>query len=152
MHEVSIVEALIEQVGEEVERAGASGRVTRLALSIGQLSGVHSDSIRFAFELLSPGTILEGATKAPRDDIEFEESTTVGRQDTLIGTSTNLAIAILTTTLTITITTISILTTLQRVRGIGLSRCTRNVATAGPWRWSRTDIRGYASDLVSLHG
>jgi hydrogenase nickel incorporation protein HypA/HybF len=67
MHEVSIVEALIEQVEGEVERAGASGRVTRLGLSIGRLSGVHADSIRFAFELLSPGTILEGA------DLEIDE-------------------------------------------------------------------------------
>lgn len=61
MHEVSIVEALIEQVEAEVARAGASGRVTRLSLSIGRLSGVQPDSIRFAFELLSPGTIVEGA-------------------------------------------------------------------------------------------
>ncbi len=61
MHEVSIVEALIEQVEVEVSRAGASGRVTRLGLSIGRLSGVQADSIRFAFDLLSPGTLLEGA-------------------------------------------------------------------------------------------
>jgi hydrogenase nickel incorporation protein HypA/HybF len=61
MHEVSIVEALIEQVEGEVARAGASGKVTRLGLSIGRLSGVQSDSIRFAFELLSPGTLVEHA-------------------------------------------------------------------------------------------
>ncbi len=67
MHEVSIVEALIEQVEGEVARAGASGRVTRLALSIGRLSGVQADSIRFAFELLTPGTLLEGAA------LEIEE-------------------------------------------------------------------------------
>lgn len=67
MHEVSIVEALIEQVEGEVTRAGASGKVTRLALSIGRLSGVQVDSIRFAFELLAPGTLVEGAT------LEIEE-------------------------------------------------------------------------------
>ena len=61
MHEVSIVEALIEQVEGEVTRAGACGKVTRLVLSIGRLSGVQVDSIRFAFELLSPDTIVEGA-------------------------------------------------------------------------------------------
>ena len=61
MHELSIVEALMGQVEEEVERAGASGRVTRLSLVIGRLSGVNCDSIRFAFELLAPGTVLEGA-------------------------------------------------------------------------------------------
>ena len=67
MHEVSIVEALIQQVEGEVTRAGASGQVSRIALSIGRLSGVQSDSIRFAFELLAPGTIVEGAT------LEIEE-------------------------------------------------------------------------------
>jgi len=61
MHELSIVEALLEQVQREVQRAGESGRVTRVALAIGPLSGVHGDSIRFAFELLAPGTLVEGA-------------------------------------------------------------------------------------------
>ena len=61
MHELSIVEALTVQVEEEVERAGEGGRVTRLSLIIGRLSGVNCDSIRFAFELLAPGTLLESA-------------------------------------------------------------------------------------------
>ena len=61
MHEVAIVEALIEQVEDEVSRAGAAGRVTRLDLSIGRLSGVNPDSIRFALELLAPGTLIESA-------------------------------------------------------------------------------------------
>ncbi len=61
MHELAIVEALIEQVRREVHRAGQSGRVTRLELAIGRLSGVHCESLRFAFELLSPGTVVEGA-------------------------------------------------------------------------------------------
>ena len=61
MHEMSIVDALMGQVEEEVERAGASGRVTRLSLVVGRLSGVNCDSIRFAYELLAPGTLLESA-------------------------------------------------------------------------------------------
>ncbi len=61
MHELAIVEALIEQVRREVRRAGQRGRVTRLELAIGRLSGVHCDSLRFAFELLAPGTVVEGA-------------------------------------------------------------------------------------------
>ena len=56
MHELSIVEALIEQVRRELERAGQQGRVLRLELSIGRLSGVNCDSVRFAFGLLAPGT------------------------------------------------------------------------------------------------
>ncbi len=61
MHEVAIVDALIAQVEEEVRRAGVSGKVVRLDLSIGRLSGVSVDAIRFALELLAPGTIVESA-------------------------------------------------------------------------------------------
>ena len=61
MHELSIVEALIEQVEKEVRRAGQGGRVTGLDLAIGRLSGVNTDSLRFALELLAPGTVVEGA-------------------------------------------------------------------------------------------
>jgi hydrogenase nickel incorporation protein HypA/HybF len=61
MHELSIVEALIEQVTRELHRAGQKGRVVELNLAVGRLSGVHSDSLRFAFDLLSPGSIVDGA-------------------------------------------------------------------------------------------
>ncbi len=61
MHELSIVEALIEQVNHELHRAGQKGRIVELNLAVGRLSGVNSDSLRFAFDLLSPGTIVDGA-------------------------------------------------------------------------------------------
>ena len=61
MHEVAIVDALIQQVEEEVRRSGMPGRVVRLDLSIGRLSGVCADALRFAVELLAPGTIVESA-------------------------------------------------------------------------------------------
>lgn len=61
MHELSIVEALIDQVGHELDRAGRPGRVLRLEMSIGRLSGVNSDSFRFAFNLIAPGTAVEAA-------------------------------------------------------------------------------------------
>jgi hydrogenase nickel incorporation protein HypA/HybF len=61
MHEVAIADALIEQVQGEIDRAGASGRVTRVALVVGRLSGVNADSLRFALDLLVKGTILEPA-------------------------------------------------------------------------------------------
>jgi len=60
LHELSIVETLIEQVNREVRQSGHEGQVIRLDISVGRLSGVNVDSIRFAFELLSPGTLLEG--------------------------------------------------------------------------------------------
>ena len=61
MHELSIVDALIEQVGREVHRAGQSGKIRGVELNIGRLSGVNCDSIQFAFDLLAPGTLVEGA-------------------------------------------------------------------------------------------
>ena len=61
MHELSIVETLIPQVEKEVLESGKRGRVVRLDLVIGRLSGVNVDSIRFAFELLRPDTSLSGA-------------------------------------------------------------------------------------------
>jgi len=61
MHELSIVEALIDQVQQELDRAGQQGRVLQLDVSIGRLSGVHPESVRFAFGLLTPGTILDRA-------------------------------------------------------------------------------------------
>ena len=61
MHEASIVQSLIDQVEAEIARAGEDGQVVRLDLAIGRLSGVHVDAIRFAFEFLSPKTIVEGA-------------------------------------------------------------------------------------------
>ena len=61
MHELSIVEALIDQVRRELDRAAQRGRVLRLELGIGRLSGVHCESVRFAFSLLAPGTQVENA-------------------------------------------------------------------------------------------
>ncbi|HLA84850.1 MAG TPA: hydrogenase maturation nickel metallochaperone HypA [Thermoguttaceae bacterium] len=61
MHELSIVETLIEQVQKEVGRSGHEGRVVKLDVAVGRLSGVNVDSVRFAFELLAPGTLLEDA-------------------------------------------------------------------------------------------
>lgn len=61
MHELAIVDALIQQVESEVRRAGSGGRVTRLDVVVGRLSGVCADSLRFAFEMLAPGTLVEAA-------------------------------------------------------------------------------------------
>ena len=58
---MSIVLALIEQVGAELEKSEHRGRVVCLDLMIGRMSGIHVDSFRFAFDVLSPGTIVEGA-------------------------------------------------------------------------------------------
>jgi len=62
MHEMSIVETLIEQVEGEVRQSGHAGQVQQLELVVGRLSGVNVESLRFAFDALAPGTIIEGAT------------------------------------------------------------------------------------------
>ena len=61
MHELSIVEALIQQAQKEAKRAGHEGRIRRLELIVGRLSGVNCQSLRFAFDLLAPGTPVEDA-------------------------------------------------------------------------------------------
>lgn len=57
---MSIYQALVDQIEAEVNKAGSAARVTHIDLVVGQLSGVHVDSLRFAHEILAPGTILEG--------------------------------------------------------------------------------------------
>jgi hydrogenase nickel incorporation protein HypA/HybF len=61
VHELSIVETLIEQVEKEVRRSGHDGHVVHLDVTIGRLSGINVDSIRFAFDLLTPDTMLAQA-------------------------------------------------------------------------------------------
>ena len=58
---MSIVQALIEQVTAEVEQSQQRGRVVGVDVVIGRMSGVHVDSLRFAFELLSSGTLVDKA-------------------------------------------------------------------------------------------
>jgi hydrogenase nickel incorporation protein HypA/HybF len=57
MHELAITESVVEAVTERI----ASGRITRVVLEIGRLSGVVPDSVRFCFEVCAAGTRLEGA-------------------------------------------------------------------------------------------
>lgn len=61
MHELSLVGALIEQVQGEVEQAKVSGKIHRVEISVGRLSGANADCLRFAFHLLTANTPLENA-------------------------------------------------------------------------------------------
>ena len=61
MHELSLCQALLDQVEREVHGSGHSGRVVRLTLSVGRLSGVHVHALRFAFDVLSVDSIVDGA-------------------------------------------------------------------------------------------
>ena len=60
MHEVGIVESALELVGQHVAVQGAR-HVERIVLRIGTLAGVDPQSLQFAFEAISPGTVAEGA-------------------------------------------------------------------------------------------
>jgi hydrogenase nickel incorporation protein HypA/HybF len=57
VHELSITQSVVDAV---TDHAGDS-RVLAVRLSVGRLSGVVPDAMRFCFELLTDGTPLEGA-------------------------------------------------------------------------------------------
>jgi hydrogenase nickel incorporation protein HypA/HybF len=57
VHELSITQSVVDAV---TDHAGDS-RVLAVRLSVGRLSGVVPDAMRFCFELLTDGTSLEGA-------------------------------------------------------------------------------------------
>jgi hydrogenase nickel incorporation protein HypA/HybF len=63
MHEVGIMESTLAVVRREAE-ARQAAHVDRIVLRIGVLSGAEPESLRFAFEACSPGTIAEGAELA----------------------------------------------------------------------------------------
>ncbi len=60
MHELAITRRLLEMVLQTAGEHGAR-RVTRVHLSIGELTSYVDDAIQFYFDLLSAGTIAEGA-------------------------------------------------------------------------------------------
>ncbi len=61
MHELSIALSLIELAEEEARKAGAT-HIEQVTVRIGALSGVVPDALRFAFDVATEGTMLEGAT------------------------------------------------------------------------------------------
>lgn len=60
MHEYSIAQSIMQIILAEAEKAKAR-KILKVSLSIGDLTGVFPDSLSFCFELLSKGTIAEGA-------------------------------------------------------------------------------------------
>lgn len=61
MHELSIVQALVERVEAEAARVGAQS-VRRLEVSIGELSGVEPELLSRAWETFREASICAGAT------------------------------------------------------------------------------------------
>lgn len=60
MHEVGIMESALAVISREA-RSNHATKVTRVVLRIGAISGVEPDALRFAFEAISPGTLIENA-------------------------------------------------------------------------------------------
>jgi hydrogenase nickel incorporation protein HypA/HybF len=60
MHEFSVVSQLVERVVEEARKRDAK-RVIEVELDVGQLSFLNPEQMRFAYEVLSKGTILENS-------------------------------------------------------------------------------------------
>ncbi|MDX2471178.1 MAG: hydrogenase maturation nickel metallochaperone HypA [SAR324 cluster bacterium] len=61
MHELSIIQSVIESLTKEVEHRGG-GSISQVTLSIGKSSGVFVDSLEFAFEACKVGSVAQGAT------------------------------------------------------------------------------------------
>ena len=57
MHELGVTQSIVDRVAQ----AAGDSHVSSIRLEIGKLSGVSVDSIRFCFEIVASGTVLEGA-------------------------------------------------------------------------------------------
>jgi hydrogenase nickel incorporation protein HypA/HybF len=61
VHELSIAQALVEAAEAAAREAGGT-RVTCVRVTIGALSGVAPDALRFSYDVVSDGTMLQGST------------------------------------------------------------------------------------------
>jgi hydrogenase nickel incorporation protein HypA/HybF len=60
MHEMSLMESVVEILREEGRKQGFS-RVKKVWLEIGALSGVEPDAMEFCFDVVTRSTLAEGA-------------------------------------------------------------------------------------------
>jgi hydrogenase nickel incorporation protein HypA/HybF len=60
MHELSIAQALVEQVEAAAKKEHAL-HVVRVVIAVGALSGVDAESLRALFPLVAEGTVADGA-------------------------------------------------------------------------------------------
>ena len=60
MHELSLMEGMVEGIQAEALRQGFR-RVHQVRLEVGHLAGVEIEALRFAFGPATEGTVLEGA-------------------------------------------------------------------------------------------
>jgi hydrogenase nickel incorporation protein HypA/HybF len=60
VHELGIAQSIFDSVVAEARNHGG-GRVSRIGLRIGELSGVNAEALRFSFDITIQGTELAGA-------------------------------------------------------------------------------------------
>ena len=60
MHEVSVMSSILEQVLRELENHDIE-RVEEVELVVGELTFLGHDQLRFAYEIMTRDTVLEGA-------------------------------------------------------------------------------------------
>jgi len=73
MHELGIAQQIVE-----IAREGSrDARVSRVVISVGKLTAVLPDALRFCFELATEDTPLQGARleiiEAPGDELKVKE-------------------------------------------------------------------------------
>jgi hydrogenase nickel incorporation protein HypA/HybF len=60
MHELSLAQALVDQIEDLAKREGATS-VDRVTVVIGALSGVEREAFEFAYPIAAEGSVLEGS-------------------------------------------------------------------------------------------
>ncbi|MGQ9371035.1 hydrogenase maturation nickel metallochaperone HypA [Azospirillum sp. ST 5-10] len=60
MHELTICQALLDRIAEE-RAARAFHRVVRVRVEVGRFGCLEPDSLRFAFDVISRDTFMQGA-------------------------------------------------------------------------------------------
>jgi hydrogenase nickel incorporation protein HypA/HybF len=74
MHELSIAESLLQIIKDRASEEGIS-RIHKINLKIGEYSGIFTDALIFAFEMIAKDTISEGALinieKSPGDELQI---------------------------------------------------------------------------------
>ena len=60
MHEMSIVQALVEQC-EDLAKANEATQITKVSIKVGVMSGVEPDLLQTAFDTFKEGTICSKA-------------------------------------------------------------------------------------------